>query len=261
MITLLLLFLGLAVGSFVNALVWRLYKRRDWVRERSECTNCGHKLGVKDLIPVLSWISLKGRCRYCKKAISPQYPLVEALTGLLFMFSYVFWPLGFGPAGTAVFMLWLFMLTLLVALSVYDLRHMLLPDKLVKLAGLTTISYIVVQFTQQPPVGVLIASLAGLISFGGLFYILYQVSGGRWIGGGDVKLGFVLGAWLGSVILSMLSIFLASVAGSFAALVLALQGRATRKTRLPFGPLLIGGFILSFFFGERLIAAYLELFL
>ena len=108
-------FLGLLFGSFVNALVWRLRKKRDFVKERSECTHCHHVLEWYDLVPVLSWLSLGGKCRYCHKKIDDS-PLTEIGVSVAFAISYAWWPFGFSAAGWALLVLWL------VAL-VFSLRY------------------------------------------------------------------------------------------------------------------------------------------
>src|SRR5579884_1106389 len=127
-VALILGWFGLCLGSFVNALVWRVHEEKDWVKDRSQCPNCGHRLVAADLVPVLSWIALRGRCRYCKKPISAQYPLVELVGGLIFALSYVYWPGGLHTAGAYVlFISWLVTSVGLLALTVYDARWMLLP--------------------------------------------------------------------------------------------------------------------------------------
>ncbi len=136
MIPLLLILLGLVLGSFVNALVWRLREGRDWVNDRSECTHCHHKLAPLDLIPVFSWLYLRGKCRYCHKKIDDT-PLTELVLPALFIVSYAYWPFALQGIRTFEFALWLVFLVGFLALAVYDLRWFLLPDKLIfPLAGL-----------------------------------------------------------------------------------------------------------------------------
>ena len=145
MIVVLLLVVGLCLGSFVNATVWRLHEQEESggknkpdkkylarlsiMRGRSMCTHCHHELAPKDLVPLFSWVSLKGKCRYCDKAIGDN-PLVEATLPLLFVASYIWWPVDISGAQMVVFGLLLLVLTGLLALLVYDLRWMLLPDRL-----------------------------------------------------------------------------------------------------------------------------------
>src|SRR3954447_24820678 len=120
MLILILVVLGLSLGSFINALTWRLHEKKDWVKARSQCPHCGHTLAAKDLVPVFSWLSLSGRCRYCGRPISKQYPAVEILTGLLFVISYLCWPADLNDSGQKLLLItWLVSLIGLVALLVY----------------------------------------------------------------------------------------------------------------------------------------------
>src|SRR5688572_14187716 len=105
MIVVVLIAFGLIFGSFINALVWRLHEGRDWVRERSECLQCHHQLAPKDLIPVLSWLLLRGKCRYCHKPI-PDSPLVELAVPALFVTSYFFWPVDLAGSAWFAFICW-----------------------------------------------------------------------------------------------------------------------------------------------------------
>src|SRR3989344_8576881 len=122
--------LGLILGSFVNALVWRTYKKKAILKGRSQCVHCGHQLAPADLVPVLSWLVLGSRCRYCKKNISVQYPLVELGTAAVFAMSYVLWPVDLVGGQWVLFTTWLAVSVGLLALAVYDLRFMLLPNKI-----------------------------------------------------------------------------------------------------------------------------------
>lgn len=255
MILLLLILLGLAFGSFVNALVWRLHKNRDWVQERSECTHCHHQLGAWDLIPVISWVMLRGKCRYCHKKIEDS-PLVELSLPLLFAVSYIFWPLSFEGPHLFQFILWLVFLVGFLALTVYDLRWMLLPDKIVfPLVGLAVLQILTLAIWQRD-VAILLHALVGLVTVSGTFYILFQLSKGTWIGGGDVKLGLVLGLLAGGILEGFLLLFVASVAGMLAALPLIIQGKAHKKTQLPFGPFLILGLIVVTLWGHDIVSWY-----
>lgn len=255
MILLLLIVLGLILGSFVNALVWRLHEHKDWINDRSECVHCHHKLAPADLIPVVSWVLLKGRCRYCHKKIDDN-PLVEITLPVLFAWSYVFWPLSFDAIGQFEFLMWLVFLTAFLALAVYDLRWFLLPDKMVfPLVGLAIIQVIVLMIYHHDwKIG--LSALGGVLAISGTFYLLFQLSQGKWIGGGDVKLGLVLGLLAGGVLEGFLVLFIASIIGMFVALPKLLKGKANRKTELPFGPLLIAGLIVVKLFGASIINWY-----
>ena len=257
MITLWLIGLGLAAGSFINALVWRLRqpKLSIW-KGRSQCPDCHHTLAPRDLVPVLSWVRLKGHCRYCHKPISFQYPLVELLTAGLFALSYLAWPAALDGGEVIRFGSWLMLLTGLIALAIYDLRWMLLPHKLVyPLIGLVAGQWLTILLVEglsrQQLAGIAYGGLIG----GGFFYLLFQLSRGQWIGGGDVKLGFLLGLIIADGLLAWLMLFIAALLGSLVTIPLLLSGRANRSSRIPFGPFLIAGAVIVVLFGQSLIDA------
>jgi leader peptidase (prepilin peptidase)/N-methyltransferase len=255
MIPLLLVVLGLVLGSFVNALVWRLRNNKDWVNDRSECPHCHHKLAPVDLIPVLSWVMLKGKCRYCHKKIDDN-PLVEITLPIIFVASYFFWPHPLHGSGLMEFVFWLIFLVGFMALTVYDLRWFLLPDKIVFPLVVLAVLQVFLIAINEGDWGILISSLLGVAAVAGIFYVLYQVSKGTWIGGGDVKLGLVLGLLAGGLLEGFLLLFAASIAGVIAALPMIIQGKANRKTQLPFGPFLILGLIVVKLFGAGILGWY-----
>lgn len=275
MIFVTLLILGLCVGSFINALVWRLHAQESKSKKktaknfnlsilngRSVCPNCKHQLAAKDLIPVLSWLSLRGKCRYCKQPISIQYPLVELLTAFLFVFSYLYWPLYFDSLGKLLLAFWLMFLVGLIALAVYDLKWLILPDKIIRpLIALGILQAIVLVLTATTPTKQFISIAFSFLIGGGLFYVLFQISGGKWIGGGDVKLGGLLGLILASPSLIIFTIFAASLLGTLMALPLMITGKLKRTSKIPFGPLLIAGAIIAQLFGLSLINWYKHKFL
>lgn len=274
MITAILILLGLCFGSFVNAFVWRLRQQSLPVKKRmskkadlsiskgrSMCVHCGHTLKAADLIPVFSWIGLRGKCRYCKRNISRQYPLVEVAMAVLFVASYVFWPDEITGWGAVSFGLWLISLVAFMSLVIYDLRWMLLPNKIIfPMYGLAA-AMVLSRMAQDMSLKPLLGSLAGLLVGGGLFYVLFQISRGRWIGGGDVKLGFLLGILLGSPLPAALMLFGASLLGTILTMPLLVSGRAKRDTRIPFGPFLITAAIFVQLFGASLTEWYTTAFI
>ena len=148
-----ILILGLSFGSFINAYEWRLRTKGKkgkfgnlsiW-HGRSMCPNCHHTLSGLDLIPVLSWLMLGGKCRYCSKRISLQYPLVEATTAILFVLSYIFWPHGFNTEGLILFVFWLVFLLGFMVLTIIDLRTKMLPNKIVTPLIILALTEIVIQ--------------------------------------------------------------------------------------------------------------------
>jgi prepilin signal peptidase PulO-like enzyme (type II secretory pathway) len=247
---------GLVFGSFVNAFVWRLHEGKDWMSDRSECIHCHHKLAAKDLIPVFSYLVLKGKCRYCHKKIEDT-PVVEIATMVLFLASYFFWPVAFEGAGLVRFIVWLIISVGLMALIVYDFKWYLLPDKVVfPLAGLAALQVVVISLFYHGGWHEVLGALAGVLIISGTFYLIFQISKGTWIGGGDVKLGLVLGLLAGGPLNSLLLLFTASVSGMLFSLPMLLTGKAGRKTQLPFGPFLIFGLIIVQLFGTALTSWY-----
>lgn len=294
MIYVVLFVLGLCLGSFINALVWRLRQQLDddgnlrkgigygvkgkganssnvqrptsnvysVVNGRSMCPNCKHTLAWYDLLPVASWLSLGGKCRYCKKPISWQYPLIELLTGALFVVSYAVWPLNLGITWVLFgFVSWLFCLVGLIALAIYDSRWMLLPNRIVlPLIVVATVS-LVLQFVAGRPLSdVWQVAMACLVA-GGIFWVLYQISGGKWIGGGDVKLGLLAGLLFYTPTQAFLFLFVASLLGLAWSLPLMAAKKLTRTSKVPFGPFLIASAIIVVLWGASITSWYSSTFL
>jgi prepilin signal peptidase PulO-like enzyme (type II secretory pathway) len=275
MIILVFVVLGLCFGSFVNALVWRLHeqtkphkkraasdKELSISKGRSMCPHCTHVLAWYDLLPVISWLSLRGHCRYCHKPISWQYPLVELSTAGLFVASYVWWPLELDSKGVWLLTVWLTSLIMLMALLVYDIRWMLLPNKIVfPLIVVATAGVLGEVVLFNGGVHDLLMAIAALAIAGGIFYGLFQVSSGKWIGGGDVKLGFALGLLIGQPTQAFLMLFLASILGLIFSLPTVLVKHSSLSKKIPFGPFLISATIIVVLFGQSIIDWYTATFL
>ncbi len=269
MIILGLVLLGLCLGSFVNALVWRLHQQEKSKSKkarakysisngRSMCVHCKHILAAKDLTPVISWVLLRGKCRYCAKAIAWQYPLVEATTAVLFVLSYLWWPEPFSNSEMLRFGTWLVCLVGFMSLIVYDLRWMLLPNKIMFPLMILAASSGVLQAIVIGQFEPLITATWGALAGGGIYYLLFQLSGGRWIGGGDVKLGFLIGLLVGGPALALLVIFLSSLLGTLVIVPLLLTKKIKAKTHIPFGPFLITAAVIVQLFGQQMIDWYLN---
>src|SRR6266702_282242 len=253
--------IGLAFGSFVGALVWRLHEHKDFVSDRSECEHCHHKLGMWDLIPLLSWLTLRGRCRYCGKPIGWTAPLLEVLMAALFVGSYYVWPLSLMSWQTEEsFALWLIYVVGLLALLVYDLRWMLLPNAIIfPLIGIAVVESAVRYSVQVgvSPWDYFNSAIFGVVVLGGLYWAMYTFSKGKWVGYGDVKLGVFMGIALGFQ-RSLLALFLANIIGFMIVLPGLLVGKLKRTSKIPFGPFLIIAFFIAFLFGQRIIGWYLH---
>lgn len=259
MIVISLIILGLVFGSFINALVWRTHEKKSVMHGRSMCPHCRHELSAKDLVPLLSWLALGGRCRYCRQPISYQYPLVEAATASLFAVSYLYWPRDIGDSyEVAYFGLWLVSLVLMIAMAVYDLKWMLLPDKFnwpFVLSALLSVAVL-----GQIDTTLLGRQVGGGVAAWTFFAALYYGSKGRWLGGGDVKYALGMGLWLGlgKVLVGVLAAFYAAC---LVVLPLLLMRIIQRRQPVPFGPFLIAGTIIAMIFGQDLIDWYKNTFL
>lgn len=257
MISLGLFIFGLCFGSFINALIWRVRTKRPVANDRSECPNCHHKLSGLDLIPVFSWLMLRGKCRYCKKPISAQYPLVELITAALFVLSYWNWPVLTTNTSYLQLLTWLVVLVLAVALAIYDLKWMLLPNRLMLALGLCGAVFMVVTAYLAKDWHILGGSLiAGFMAYG-FFLALYALSNGKWMGGGDVKLVFIIGIILG-VSKTLVALLVAFNSAALLSIALILGKKLGRKSLLPFGPFLIAGLITSQLYGQAIIDWYLR---
>jgi leader peptidase (prepilin peptidase)/N-methyltransferase len=270
LITVILLWLGLCVGSFVNAVVWRLHqqskakkgkpdKKLSIINGRSMCVRCKHVLAWYDLIPLASWLSLRGKCRYCKKAISSQYPIVELISSLVFAGSYIFWPETLHLNGQWLLLAaWLTASVGLLALAIYDLRWMILPNKIIyptlaaAVAGRT--AYLVLYDAR--PLHSLVLWVASVAIASGVFFALFMVSSGKWIGYGDVRLGLITGTLLADPQKALAMIFIASLIGSLIAVPSLASGKRTMASKLPYGPFLIVATGLMEVWGESLLNWY-----
>ena len=260
---------GLFVGSFLNCVIWRLYQKKSFLIERSICPHCKHQLAWFDLIPIVSFVLLKGKCRYCHKPISWQYPLVELATAILFILPFViqqFLPLPFYDEILWLEILYyLFLISVLIILFVYDLKHFIIPDKILIPALLITLFYFLIRdfylFFLHSNFQIFTSFLyqfASATGVSGFFLLLYLISKGRWIGFGDVKLGFLLGFIL-SWPKSFVFMFLTYIIGGIIGIGLIIFKKKALKAQVPFAPFLIISFIISLFFGGEFINWYLNL--
>jgi len=264
--------LGLLVGSFLNVVILRLpvMLERDWqtqcaeltgtappaaaavslVRPGSRCPACGHAIRPWDNIPVLGWLLLRGRCRDCGSRISGRYPVIEAATALLSVA--VILELGATPAGAAGLVLtWL-----LIALTVIDLDHQLLPDALT-LPGLWLGLLLSLGGVFVAPGAAIIGAAAGYLSLWSVYHLFRLITGKEGMGHGDFKLLALLGAWLGWSSLPLV-ILLSSVVGAAVGIAMILGLGRHRDQPIPFGPYLAAAGWIALLWGEELIGAYLR---
>jgi len=246
---------GLVVGSFLNCVIYRLETGENFLRGRSLCPNCKHILEWKDLIPILSFILLKGKCRYCGKKISFQYPIVEFLTGFLFFLisKFYFFPIIFQNSLTTIYLL--LTTSFLIVIFFFDFKHYLIPDRVIYPAILVSLTFLFLY-----PKSYILNPLCSAFGASLFFFFIYLISKGKWMGFGDVKLAFLIGLFLGFPKI-LVALFFAFFIGALIGIGLILAKKKTLKSEVPFGPFLITGAFLALFFGENLIPWYLNFFL
>lgn len=236
---------GTIVGSFLNVLILRYNTGLSFVKGRSKCFSCGKILQSYELIPIFSFLFLKGKCSSCKSKISYQYPLVEFLTGILFFLAF----LKFGA--TILFPFYLIIISILIAISVYDLKHKIIPDGMVFFFDAAAFVFLMLS-----PHSIL-DFWAGPMLFA-FFALLWLVSSGKWMGFGDAKLALGVG-WLLGFSAGIFSIMLAFWIGAIVGLsILGLERlnisklKLTIKSEIPFAPFIIFALLLTLFTGWNL---------
>ncbi|MES2930805.1 MAG: prepilin peptidase [Patescibacteria group bacterium] len=250
----LLFFLGIVIGSFLNVVIYRFNTGRSVVHGRSICMTCNHTLRWYELIPVLSFLIQSGRCRRCAGSISHQYPLVEFVTGIVFA-SLGFYFLPILPYSMLSFVsaliFFCFLFSLLIVISVYDMRHKIIPDSLVYIFALVALLSVFIGYTNAGPV--IVSPLLSDFISGPLcalpFALLWLISRGKWMGLGDAKIVLGIGWMLGTQS-AVAAIILSFWIGAVASLLLKLfNSRKIRmKTEIPFAPFLALGALIGFLF-------------
>lgn len=240
-----LVILGLAVGSFLNVVIYRLPRDLDFAKGRSFCPHCRHSLGASDLIPLLSFIMLRGRCRYCRKPISWQYPLVEILTALIFVVIY----LRFGLS--ANFFVYLINSLFLLVIFMIDLKNYLILDSITLPA--IVLAFIFNLLIVKSALSAMV--IAGIIG-GGFFLLQFLLSQGKWIGGGDIRLGFLIGIMLADWEKLIVALFFAYLVGAIFGIILMVSGKKSLKSKIPLGTFLSLATLVVLLWGETILNWY-----
>ena len=237
--------LGLIVGSFLNCVILRTYKGESFIVGRSYCPKCKHDLKPWDLIPVLSYLILRGKCRHCGNKISSQYPLVELSTAIIFSFVY----LQVGLTSKMIYLL--VIMAIFIVIFVYDLKYYIVPDKFV-FSGII-ISAIWVFLT-----GDILITFASAIGASFFFFLIWFFSKGLAMGFGDVKLAFLIGllfGWPNVVVGLFLGFFFGAIIGTISLLI----NQKNLKSEIPFAPFLLSGAFVALFWGDKIVQWYLSL--
>ena len=239
---------GMLIGSFLNVVIYRLPRDENIAFPPSHCPKCGWKIKPWENIPVISYLFLRGKCSSCKNKISPIYPFIELLTGVLFALAY--WKYSFTPQGyiSVIF------ISILICIFFIDLEHYIIPDSL--LVTLLIVSVLKLFILNQPAFWNALITTGITFLF---FYLVYILSKEKF-GGGDVKLFTLLALYFGWPLINLL-IVLASVSGLLIAGILILAGIIKKDEPIPFGPFIVFSSIITLFYGEELWTIYEEMIL
>ena len=243
-IRLYIILLGLAVGSFLNVVIYRVPNGLSVVKGRSFCPSCRHKLGVLDLVPVFSYVSLRGKCKHCSAPIGIIYPVVEALNAVLYFLAYWQFGISFKLLSSMV------IIPCLLCLSFIDAEHGIIPDRFNIIIAVCALA---IAIFAEP---IWIERLIGAVVFCGFLALIAWLTKG--MGWGDVKLfaacGFLLG-WK----LMLLCVIISSVTASLFSLILMAFRRVSKKDTIPFGPFIAFATLICYLFGNQIIDAYLRI--
>lgn len=243
--TVTVLLLGLAVGSFLNVLIDRIPKNLS-IGGRSRCDNCKKTLGIPDLIPLVSYLYLGGRCRFCGNKINIRNPIVEITTSALFVITFLYY-----SSFNLELLFYLFIMSCLIAIFFIDLKTQIIPDKITYPAILVTLLYLL--FNEHLILNHFLSSLGASL----FFFTLFLATKGRGLGFGDVKLALLLGLFLGFPNILIAS-YLAFLTGAVYSVILILWRKKGLKDKIAFGPFLILGAFIAFFLGDRLASHWLS---
>jgi leader peptidase (prepilin peptidase)/N-methyltransferase len=245
----LIFILGLIVGSFSNVCIYRIPRNESIIFPASHCPKCRSKIKPVDNIPLLSYILLKGRCRNCKSKISIQYPIVELLTGLIYLIIYLIYGLSIQS------LIYIILSSALIIIAFVDLNEQIVPD-VISLPGIV-IGFIISFFV---PYISFINSALGVFAGGGTILIIGLAGSVIFkkeaMGGGDVKLAAMIGAFLGWRYI-IISLFLGFFLGALAGIVLILSKIKSREDVVPFGPFIVLGSFITLLWGEQIISWYI----
>lgn len=279
-----LILIGLSLGSFAGAMVWRLRAKQlkedkadgedidkheyarlekltktNLLNDRSQCLHCNYTLKWYDMIPLVSWLALGGKCRQCRKRIGTLEPLIELGVALFFVLSYIFWPYQLDSALMIThFVVWLMAGVSLAVLFAYDSKWYLLPDRAnFALIGFGVLTATIITVQSKDYISTLSSIIGAGVILSGLYLVLYWLSKGKWIGFGDIKLGLGLALLLADWRLAIIALFTANLIGTLIVIPGMVMGKLKRDSHIPFGPLLIAGAIIAQFAGLHLIDNYL----
>lgn len=244
----LILIIGVVIGSFLNVCIYRIPKDESIAFPPSHCTNCKHNLNSFDLIPIISFILLGGKCRYCNEKVSPRYPIIEAVNSILYLLIY----LKFGL--TMLALKYVILVSILIVIGMIDYDTQFVFTKTTIFGGIVGIIFIIIQMIAYKN-GVFDLILGGLIGFTIIGLIVFLTRG---MGEGDIEIAVVCGLFLGSKGI-LLGLFLAIVIGGIAGLIILALKLKTAKEKIAFGPFIAIGSLISMLWGVEILKSYWNL--
>jgi prepilin signal peptidase PulO-like enzyme (type II secretory pathway) len=247
----LVLLVGLSVGSFLNCLVWRMYCHKSAVLARSVCISCGRMLHWHELIPLFSFLILKGKCATCTQSIPWYYPVVEVSTAVLFVANFWFVQIYHFSYYRMVYNF--ILITILIFIFIYDAAYKLVVVPVVMLGIIFGILWAIF-FSPEPWVHTVLGAVCG----GGFFLIQWLVSKGRWIGVGDIYIGIMIGVWSGWPLV-VVSLLIAYIIGAISILPFLVYKQKTLQSEVPLAVFLSVGALAVLFFGHQILTWYLGL--
>ncbi|KXZ40794.1 type 4 prepilin peptidase 1 Aspartic peptidase. MEROPS family A24A [Alkalithermobacter thermoalcaliphilus JW-YL-7 = DSM 7308] len=237
---------GILIGSFLNVCIYRIPKGKSIIYPSSSCTICNNKLKFFDLIPIISYIFLKGKCRYCENKISIKYPLIELTNGIIYLILFL-------KFGLSILTIKYFIISsILIVITFIDYEYTIIPDELI-IFGF--ISVFIIYLLDNFSIG-FINSFIGLLVGGGLFLTIALITKGA-MGGGDVKLMGLLGFAIGPLNI-LLNAFLSFMIGAIICIVLLSLGIKNKKDYIPFGPFIAVAWFITIYFGNGIISWYVK---
>lgn len=236
--------IGLVLGSFFNVCIYRIPYKLSLVSPPSHCPKCGRKIRPYDLIPVFSYLFLKGKCRDCKTKIAPEYLIVELLTGLAYLIVFRRF------AWSKDLVVYLFLTSLLIIVTFIDLHHRIIPNRLVLIGTIVGIPLML--WSGRPLIEIVLGGSSGFL----IMFAIALISRGG-MGGGDVKFAGMLGIYLGWQ-LTLILLFLSFFSGAFGGIILIMLKVKGRKDFIPFGPFIALGAFLTVLYGSNLLNWYLD---
>lgn len=255
-----LFIIGAAVGSFMSVVVYRIHSdKKGIICGRSSCKNCEKKLAPLDLIPIVSYLTLRGKCRYCSGEISYMYPLMEIITGAVFSVLFLKFPFissifEFNLVFLGLYTLYAFYAFVLLFTFFFDLHYMKIADEIL----LPAILIGLIATFAAPLTPNLIDALIGALIPIAFFGLQILLSKGRWIGMGDLRIGAFMGVILGWKLV-IVALFLSYIIGSVISLLIVARKKQILNIKVPFAPFLVTGTFMAMFFGDKIINWYLNI--